>query len=128
VDGNLFTVQVESDNGCQSDFTYRYASNLRSGNADEINNAGFSALGSTFVLYPNPASKKVFIGLNGNINFDIKKLNFKVFSSNGSCVIQKPFDQTPQSIDIGILEPGRYLVVVFRNQKMIDTKNLVITK
>ncbi|MEZ5104457.1 MAG: T9SS type A sorting domain-containing protein [Draconibacterium sp.] len=125
---NVFTVEVETDNGCKAQFDFRYSATLTNNGFSSLSQPNPLEIGSSFILYPNPGKEKVYLGLNSNEAFSPNELNIKVFSADGSCIIQMPFNQIPQSINTKELRPGTYSVVIYRNNDWVDTKRLLITQ
>ncbi len=127
-DGNVFSVEVEMNNGCSSLFAYSYPSKLNSGAITGSNNNKSSELTGSFVVYPNPANNRVFVALNDFNITEGQKLTIKIYSVNGACILSTPFDVIPKSVDTETFQPGIYSVLLYSDMDLIGTKTLIIRK
>ncbi len=125
---NVFSVEVEVDNGCKAIFDYTYTGNLSSGEISGIAQSIFPDRNNTLSIFPNPGNDKLYISFDSEKEFNQQKLTAKIFSVQGACVLQKQLSQIPEEIDIGNLNPGVYSVVIYDAEQRLDAKKLIVTK
>jgi hypothetical protein len=77
------------------------------------------------VLYPNPAKSSVSLMLNRTSLSDI---NYLIYDISGKKIMEGTLDknQTNTSINLGVLNPGLYLVQLTTNQWQ-STQRLMIS-
>ncbi|HKI90025.1 MAG TPA: T9SS type A sorting domain-containing protein, partial [Draconibacterium sp.] len=126
--GNIFTVEVEFQNGCKAKFNYKYSGNSVGKSVNAINSPELKNASKSFIIYPNPADNHLNIAVNTNQIDDKQKLNVKIYSVTGACIIEAPLDQNPKSIDTSHLQPGFYSVVIYNVNNRLVTKKLIVTK
>ena len=80
---------------------------------------------NAFVLYPNPAKSSVSLMLNRTSLSDI---NYLIYDISGKKIMEGTLDknQTNTSINLGVLNPGLYLVQLTTNQWQ-STQRLMIS-
>ncbi len=123
---NLFSVEVETVDGCKAFFDYQYSGNLSSGEiAATENNISFKET-QQIKIYPNPANQELSISIDSKLIKKEQKLNAKIFSDNGACVETISLTKTTETIDIKQLKPGYYTVVIFNKKQPVDSKKLII--
>ncbi|MDP2194219.1 MAG: T9SS type A sorting domain-containing protein, partial [Alphaproteobacteria bacterium] len=78
---------------------------------------------STITIYPNPATNKISIATNNNLQGET---TICIFNMNGALLQQKIFQsQNLIELDVSTLPKGFYLVKIQSN-KGIETKKLVV--
>jgi hypothetical protein len=125
---NVFTVEVELQNGCKAKFNYPYSGNATDNEFNAFKSYEIDDQNNSIKIYPNPANSNLNIAFNPNSLSKNQKLNAKIYSDIGSCVLETPLDQNPQSIDIKKLRPGFYSVAIFSAGNRLLTKKIVVTK
>ena len=126
--GNIFTIEVELQNGCKAKFNYTYAGTALDNELNAFKSTGISDIDKSFLIYPNPVNNNLYIAVNAKEFNDVEKLNAKIYSVTGACIIETRLDQNPKSIDTRDLRPGFYSVVIYSAQKRLTSKKLVVTK
>lgn len=86
---NFYRLKIVNKNGIVS-----YSNNIM------INFSGASA-----IVYPNPASQKIFLSIPGNYSGELR-----IFSSLGRLCIKKLIYNTNTAIPISTLSPGNYYI------------------
>jgi hypothetical protein len=79
-----------------------------------------------FVIYPNPCSKKLFIRCNNNLGDRIKN-SIAIYNSAGLLVYNTNLVSFDNTIDIGFLQPGVYVLNASKTDKIVLSKKLIIT-
>lgn len=86
-------------------------------NIPNISNINF------FKISPNPASNEIYIKSN---NFESESFNISIINALGAQVIYKIGSQLNDPIDISKLQPGIYLVQLFKNDSAFAIEKLVV--
>ena len=90
----------------------------------------FGALGigqvvaSTISVYPNPATDKVMISVNGNISSDAK---VQVFDTRGTKLITRAIQTESTTLPVDRLEEGMYILRI-TNNGVTQIEKLIIRK
>ena len=78
---------------------------------------------NTCAIYPNPATNKISIATNNNLQGEI---TICIFNMNGALLQQDKFqNQNLIELDVSTLAKGFYLVKI-QTKKGIETKKLVV--
>jgi hypothetical protein len=91
---------------------YEYSVRCLEGDIPSITN---SIISEEVILYPNPATEKLYINNSNYANSTIL-----IFDIQGNLILSKQMDSNP--IDISGLEKGIYVV------KLVGSENVLITK
>ena len=126
--GNVFTVEVELENGCSAKFNYSYSGNAVDGEATAFKSSNLIDDNYSFTIYPNPANNNLNIAVDSKQQNEDEEFSVKIYSATGARIIDTPLDQNPKSIDIGYLQPGIYSVAIYNTHSRLITKKLVVTK
>ena len=73
---------------------------------------------SNIIIYPNPASERLYV--KGDLS---KKIEFKIYDNSGRMVLKEPM--SINGIDISTLPIGLYYVLIFENQKLIESQKII---
>lgn len=88
-----------------------------------VSSAKTQTIESTFTIYPNPATNKISIETNSNLQGET---TICIYNMNGALLQQKKFQgQHLIELDVSTLAKGIYLVKIQTN-KGIETKKLVV--
>ncbi|MBN2635831.1 MAG: T9SS type A sorting domain-containing protein, partial [Prolixibacteraceae bacterium] len=123
--GNIFTIDVELQNGCNATFDYAYIST--DNEPDAFKNADLSDFDRLFAIYPNPVSNNLNIATNKNLSADELDLNVKIYAVDGTLVLSTQLNQNPEKINIQHLKPGYYTINIFDKQSRLTSEKLIIT-
>ncbi len=128
ITGNIFSVEVEFQNGCKSKFDYHYLRNSTDNSVNAFNNTNVLNDKSIFIYYPNPVSHTLNIAVDYSKISGDEPLTARIYSVNGSVVLETPLNKNPQNIEMSHLQPGVYSVAVFSGQKRLDVETLIMSK
>lgn len=107
--------------------TYRIKTVFRDGNTllSEVKTLKFANF-NRVVIFPNPASDKVFLGLK---QYDSGKINILIYNNLGSLMKQYTVSNTPNvpvELDINSLKSGYYFMRIVAQGKRDVVKSLLI--
>jgi hypothetical protein len=106
------------------EFAYESTANK----AIKAGDKGTNSINSTkrknrFTLYPNPASKSIYVNLNTSVN--ISKI--KIYSILGEEVIEiNIYNRKRLKIDVSKLKKGVYYISIMNKDNIIENKKLII--
>ena len=126
--GNVFSVQVEFDNGCKTTFKYPYSKSVENSTLDAFVKSGISIADNTFMYYPNPVNNVLNIAIDYSKLDDFAPLTAKIYSVNGTKVLETPLNRNPQSIQTSELPAGVYSVAIFSGLQRLDVHKLILSK
>ncbi len=127
VSENLFSVEVETVDGCKAIFDFQYPGNLNSGEIDAIEQSFNFGEKKSINIYPNPADQNLSISVDSELLKNEHELNAKIFSDNGACVEIISLTKSTETVNTGQLKPGYYTVVIFNKKQPVDSKKLIIS-
>jgi len=126
--GNVFTVEVELQNGCKAKYDFEYTGSSSTDAINAFNKSGLPDTETLFTIYPNPTNTNFNIAIDTKQLSDIENLTVKVFSINGAFVMEIPLNRIPQRVETGRFKPGLYSVILYNNQQRLQAKKLTITQ
>ena len=89
----------------------------RSSNSNEEN----------FEIFPNPAKNEIYLSTNVQYSKE-DKASYEIINLTGKKFILGEFIGSNLNIDLSKLENGSYFIRILKNQNIIGTKKLLITK
>ncbi len=78
-----------------------------------------------FSLYPNPASRILYISMDG---YALTGLSVKIFDIRGSLVKNRTLSGPSLSVDISDLDNGLYILVIYRNGLPVNNSRFIKTR